>query len=66
MKRKIGELFNKYKERRKKANKLVKNYLKGALIWDSSKDKTVSSHEVLAGSKNNDKTMEGFFNKIEI
>ena len=34
MKREKGENFKDYKERRKKENKRIKEYLKGKLIWN--------------------------------
>lgn len=35
-----GESFEKYKERRRKEDKLVRNYLKGELVWASGGKKS--------------------------
>ena len=40
MKRKDNESFENYKNRRKKANLIIKMMLRGNLFWDSSKKGT--------------------------
>jgi len=61
MKRRTGETFEEYKTRRARINRLTKGYCQGWYIWNSQKDGTVSSAQLLNKSIECEKSMKGFF-----
>lgn len=65
MKRKEDESWESYKERRKKANKLVRAYRRGFLLWNSKKEGPADSRVLTIRSLEMDKKAKKIFENVE-